>query len=127
MDINNYLSRMPAFLAWMYSGAIRIADYLADSGELDLPEEIRLGIDYLRLGVSSPAARFLAETVGIPRSVATFLSEQLSYDSADLEATLLEGVVKEGRQLIREATVDEWQRREALRALRDLDPQSAEA
>jgi hypothetical protein len=126
MDLNNYLSRMPAFLAWMYSGVVRVADYLVEEEEVEFADEIRLGIEYLRLGVSSPAARFLVDSVGLPRTVAKLLSEELAFDPENLEPTLLQSLFDNGLAAVRDAPLDEWTRREAGRAIRDLDPASME-
>lgn len=122
MDLNNYCSRVPSLLAWMYSGAVRVAEYLTETEDFSISEEVRLGVDYLRFGVSSPAARFLADSAAIPRTAATVLAASLSFDPVELETTLLQSLLEHGIEALQSSSLDDWTIREAARAIRDLQP-----
>ena len=122
LDLNNYFSRIPGLLAWMYSGCVRMAEYMNEEGEADISEDVRLGVEYLKLGVCSPAAVFLTDTVGMPRTAATQLVQMLTFDSQDLEASLLTALVENGRDAARDLDVDDWTYRETLRAIRQFQP-----
>jgi hypothetical protein len=106
----------------MYSGAVRVAEYLTETEDFSISEEVRLGVDYLRFGVSSPAARFLADSGAIPRTAATVLAASLSFDPVELETTLLQSLLEHGIEALQSSSLDDWTIREAARAIRDLQP-----
>jgi hypothetical protein len=61
LDLNDYFARMSSFLAWMYSGVIRISDYLRESEDVAIPESLKKGIDYLKLGVDNDSAAVMVD------------------------------------------------------------------
>jgi len=92
LDLNDYFSRMSSFLAWMYSGVIRIADYLRETEELAIPESIKKGIDYLRLGVDNDSAAVMVDRLAVPRAAAALLASRITVDPESLEESLLSGL-----------------------------------
>lgn len=122
LDLNNYFSRVPGLLAWMYSACVRLAEYMRNEEEAEITDDVRLGVDYIRLGVCSPAALFLTDSVGIPRTAATQLAANLPFNSEDLEASLLTSLLEGGLQAAKDLNVDDWTYRETTRAIRQFHP-----
>lgn len=98
LDLNDYFSRRSSLLAWMYSGVIRIAEYLRESEELEFPESMRKGIDYLRLGVDNDSAAVMVDRLSVPRAAAAVLSTRVAVDVESLEESLLAGLSGISRQ-----------------------------
>jgi hypothetical protein len=97
LDLNDYFARMSSFLAWMYSGVIRISDYLRESEDVAIPESLKKGIDYLRLGVDNDSAAVMVDRLSVPRAAAAVLAARISVDPDSLEESLLSGLSRMSR------------------------------
>lgn len=107
LDLNDYYTQKSSYLAWMYSGVVRVADYLAKHEAVPIPDDIRVGINLLRHGVSGRAAAFLVSKLGIPRVAASQLVSHLDIDVYFPEETTLESFMQSSPTTLRDIITDD--------------------